>query len=283
MTWQFFVILSVILFSLNGLFHRVLMRDTDSDPYAQTIAFYGLVGVFAFTIAIIRGGFHYSVSLQQVPFFIAMTIFATAAPVFGFKAIKLIQASENSILLSSQRLWILLGAFFFLREAFSISKLLGTLFILVGIAIAQWKKQKFVMNEGVLFSLLAALSYAIAEIISYYILRDFEAASFTVFVSLLPVLALLIIKPKTIQKLRFYLRPKYAINIALVSLNDTLATLFLFFAYQTGRNASQIAPIMATQTIISVLLAIIFLKERNNMVKKIVGAVMVVIGVILVL
>lgn len=283
MTWQLFVGISVLLFSANGLFHRVLMKDDKSDEYAQTIAFYGLGGIFAFIVSLFRGGFHYHISSEQIPYFLLLTIFATAAPVLAFKALKQIEASESSILLSSIRLWVVFGAFIFLQEAFSTQKIIGTIIILLGISVAQWQKQKLVFNLGVIHALLAAFFYAVAEIVAFYILRNFDATSFSVYGSLLPVVALLIIKPKTVKKLAFYLKPKYALNISIVSINDTLATIFLYFAYQVGRNASQIAPIMATQTIISVLLAILILRENKNIFNKIIGAVVVVAGMILII
>jgi uncharacterized membrane protein len=283
MSWQILVALSVLLFSFNNLFHKVLMRDAQSDPYAQTIAFYGLGGIFALFVSLFRGGFHYQISFNQLPFFFLLAVFGTAAPVLGFKAFKLIEASEISILQSSQRLWIVLGAFLLLHESFSIYKLVGAVIILLGITIAQWKKQRFVFNYGVLFILLASLSYAIAEIISFFILRNFDAVSFNVYNCFLPVMALIIFTPKTIKKLAYYFKPKRGLNISIVSVTDTLATFLLFFAYQAGRNASQIAPIMATQTIISVLLATVILKEKNNWINKLIGAIIVVIGLILVL
>ena len=283
MSWQILIGISVLLFSVNSLFHRVLMKDEKSDPYAQTVAFYGLGAVCAFIIAILRGGFHYQISPNQLPLFFLLVIFATSAPVLIFKALKLIESSESTIVLSSQKLWIVLGAFIFLHEAFSTQKLLGTIIILIGIAIAQWRNQKFVINKGIVFVLLSALSYAIGDIISFYILRDFDAASFTVYLCIIPVITLLILRPKTIRNLVFYSRPKYALSITAVSINDTVATLAMYVAYQVGRNASQIAPITATQTIISVLLAILILKERNYMPQKILGAFIVVGGVMLVL
>ncbi|MFH0863802.1 MAG: hypothetical protein V1858_01785, partial [Candidatus Gottesmanbacteria bacterium] len=91
------------------------------------------------------------------------------------------------------------------------------------------------------------------------------------------------IRPSIIKKLSFYLKPKFAINIMAVSLNDTIATLFLFLAYQLGRNALQIGPLMATQTIVTVLLALFILKETDYMFQKVVGAVIAVIGAILLL
>ena len=271
------------MFSFNGLFHRVLMKEENSDPIAQTLAFYGLGGIFALFVTLFRGGFQYQIPLSQIPLFALFTIFSTAAPVLGFKALQLIGASENSIIGASTRLWVVFGAFIFLHEPFSLHKVIGTIVILLGIVISQWKKEKLIINKGAILALLAALGYALTEIISFYILRNFDVPSFSVYSCFLPVLALLIIKPTSVKKLIFYFRLKRAINISVVSVNDTVSTMLLFRAYQVGHNAAQIGPLMATQTIISVLLAIIILKERNNMVNKIIGALIVVAGVMLIL
>ncbi len=173
--------------------------------------------------------------------------------------------------------------FIILREGFSIQKLVGTVVILIGIAIAQWKNQKFVVNEGVLFALLAAFSFAITETVSYIILREFDATSFIVYANWLPMIALLLIRPKTFKKLTFYLKRKNAVNISLVSLSDVFASLFLFLAYQVGRNASQIGPLMAIPTLLIVFLAVIILKERKFIPQKILGGMFAVVGTILLL
>ena len=172
---------------------------------------------------------------------------------------------------------------FFLQEPFSIQKVIGTIIIVSGIAIAQWRNHRFVLNTGAWFALTAGLGFAITELTSFRILRNFDATSFTVYTNLLPVAALLLINTKSVKKLAFYARPKNALAIAAVSIGDFVATLSLFYAYQMGRNAAQISPIMATQTILSVLLAIVFLRERNYMINKIVGAALAVAGIILIL
>jgi drug/metabolite transporter (DMT)-like permease len=282
MSWQFLVGISIFLFSLDNLFHRVLMREDESDPITQTIIFYSLGGILSLCIAPLFGGFHYQISLSQLPLFALIGFFGTLAPVMGFKALKSIGASESSILSSSTRLWVVFGAFLFLHESFSIQKIIGTIIILVGIGVAQWQKEKIILNRGALYALIAALSYAIAEIISFYILRDFDTISFSVFSSFLPVVILSLTMPGKLKKLTFYKTPSRAINITIVSVIDALATIALYFAYQLGHNASQISPIMGTQTIVSVILAILILKERNNMLHKIIGATIVVLGVMLV-
>ena len=281
MSWQLLATLSVSLFSLNGIFNRVVMKDVNSDPFAQTVVFAGLVGTFAFIIALARGGFHFQISLRQIPFFVLITLFLAAASTLSFKSSQRLEASESSILLSSQKLWEVLLAFLFLQEAFSLQRLLGTIIVLLGVAIAQWRNEHFVINQSVSFALLAALFYACSEIASYFLLRTFDAPSLNVYSALFPAILLFCVRPQTYKKLSFYFKPKYFASIVVVSFTSTLASIFLYTAYQFGRNASQLAPIMGSEAALTVILAIVFLKERCNMVQKISGAVIVIIGIAL--
>jgi len=283
MPWQLLVGLSILLYSINGLFHRVLMKDELSNPYAQTVVFNALVGIFAFVVLLFRGGIHSFFSFDQLVLFFPMVCITTVATLCAFKGIKLIEVSEYTILLTTSRLWLIGGALLFLHEAFSTQKLIGGIAILLGVSIAQWRKQRFVFNKGALYVLIAAFLYASSEIISFYILRSFDAISLVVYTCLLTTIALVVIRPGTIKKLSFYFQPKRAGNIIVVSINDTIATLFMYLAYQVGRNALQIGPLMATQTIVTVLLALVILREKDNMFQKVIGAVTVVIGTIILL
>jgi drug/metabolite transporter (DMT)-like permease len=283
MNWLFLTILGVFLFSSNNLLHRILMKDGKSDPYAQVVVFYGLGGMIALLFAILHNGFQYWIIFDRPFLFIPLTITATAGPVFLFKSFQLIDASENAILQSSQKLWTVLGAFLFLGEYFSVNKILGTLITLIGIAIALWRKKKFQLNIGVAFVIIATFFYAGADLLSFFLVRNIDPLSLIVYVCFLPVITLLLLKPKTMKKIQFYFKPKYAVYVSILATSDTLGTLSIYYAYKAGRNASQIAPILGTVILISVLLAIIFLKERTNIKNKIIGSVVTLIGVLLVL
>ena len=118
--------------------------------------------------------------------------------------------------------------------------------------IAEWRKSKFVINIGAIYILIAAASYSAGEILSFFTLRSFDSASFLVYCSFLSAIIILVLNPTLFNKLSFYAKPKNLSNIVIVSINDTLASLFLFNAYQLGRNALKIGPLMATQTIVTV-------------------------------
>jgi len=257
------------------------MKDEESDGYAQATVFTGLVGLFSFVVLMLRGGFQSYPSWETLPYFLLLVVFSSAGMVFIFKGFKLVEASEHTILLTSSRLWLILGAIFFLNETMSFSKFIGAALILIGVVITEWKKHKIKLTTGSVYVLLAAFFFAFGEVICFFILRDFEVFSFMVYVSFLVMLALILINPRVVKKIPFYFKPKRALNIVCTSINDGLANIFTFMAYQIGRNALQIGPLAATQTIVTVLLAIIVLREKDNMFQKIFGAIIAVVGTIL--
>ena len=272
-----------MLFSVNGLFHRVLMKDSESDPNAQAFMFTTIVGLSGIVIVLFQGGLKSYISLSQLPYFLLIAGFITIGSIYAFKGFKYIEASEHAILLTSSKLWSLMGAVLFLGESPTLRKVVAGVLIVTGVMVAQWRKHKFVINTGALYVLLAAASYGVGEILSFYVLRDFDSTAFLVYCSFLSAIIISVMNPTVFRKLSFYTKPKNLGNIVTVSINDALASLFLFNAYQIGRNALQIGPLMATQTVVSVVLAFIFLRETDNMVQKIAGSVIAVIGTILII
>jgi len=283
MSWQLLVGLSVLLYSINGLLHRTIMKDESSDAYAQAVTFTGLSSVFFLIVLSFRGGFQSSLSWNQLLLFLLAAFLSSGGMVFTFKGFKSIGASEHTVLLTSTQVWVILGAILFLRENLTITKLIGAVAILFGVVLAEWRKQTFILNKGVIYVLLAAFFFAASSIISFFIVRSFDVLSYMFYGSIFVTSILIIFKPKIFKKLLFYFKPKRALNIVTTSVSDSLANIFGFMAYQVGRNALQIGPIMATQTLLTVLLAIVILKERDHMPQKIIGSLATVIGTLLLL
>lgn len=282
MNWQLFLLISILFSSVIGLFHRVLMKEENSDAKAQTIVFLGLAGVFTFTISVFRG-LSFPKFPLLLPNFILLTIFGTIAPILTFRAFQLIDVAKVGILLSSQRLWTVLAAFIFLGETLTTSKVFGTILILIGVAIISWKKHKIEIGKGEFYAILAAFLYGISYVNAFYILQHLDAISFEAYASLLPAFLLLVVQPGTIKKIRFYFVPKNAARISIAVILDIIATVSLYVAYQIGRNASQIAPLSTTPIMFTVILAAIFLNERENLINKIIGSIVVIAGAILVI
>lgn len=283
MNWQIYLAISIILISLNGLFHRSILKDSTSDSRAHTVVFLGVGGIIAFILAAIQGKFQLGFPNALLPNYLLLILLSTPAFVFSYRAYQLIGASEVLIFLTTGRLWNVIGAYFFLHEGITIQKILGALIIFIGVAIVLFEKRKFTLNIGAIFALIAAFLFGMNEINGYYILRSVNATNFLIYGNLLPVFALIFIQPQLIKKIGFYFKVENAIKILLLCTIDTLGTIALYLAYQVGRNASVIGPLSATRVLLSVILATIILKERNNITNKIIGAIITVIGIIFLL
>lgn len=283
MHWQLYLLISILLISCNGLFHRSLMKDDRSHPIAQTIVFLGLGGIIAVIIALVQGKLTLSFPAALTGNFLLLIFLSTPAYLLTYRAYQLIGASEIVLLLSTGRLWNVVGAALFLHETITLLHVLGAIIILVGIAITLHDKKKFTINKGVVFVLFAAFLYGMSDINGYYLLRTINATNFLIYSEFLPVIALLIIQPTVIKKLHYYLQAGIATKALLLSFCDAVGSLALFLSYQAGGKASVIGPLSATRVLVTVVLAMVILRERNNIRNKIIGAIITLCGVVLLL
>jgi drug/metabolite transporter (DMT)-like permease len=283
MSWQLLTGLSVVLYSVNALLHRTIMRDEQSDAYAQALVFTGLGSLFFLVALLIRGGLESPASWNQLLLVMLAALLSAVGMVLVFEGFKSIGASEHTILLTSAQLWLMLGAVLILNEELTMRKVIGAAAILAGVVIAQWGKRALVLNRGAVCVLLAAFCFAASGTVSFLIVRSFDVLSYMFYGSVMVASMLAAFRPRVFRKLSFYFEPKRALNIVTTSFNDALANLFGLTAYEVGRNALQLSPIGATQTLLTVLLAIAILKERDHMTRKIAGGLAGVIGTILLL
>jgi drug/metabolite transporter (DMT)-like permease len=283
MSWQVYIVISIFLLSCNGLFHRSLLKDDNSSPQAQTIIFLGIGGVIAIIIAIVRGGLNLHFPIFLIWNFLLLAVMLTPAYLLKYKAFQLIGASEVVMFSVTARLWTVAGAFFVLHEVITLKMVVGAVIILAGVMITRYEQRKFTINKGVLLVLSSAFLFGIGEINGYFILRNYDSNNFLIYSELLPVIALLLIQPKSIKKVGYYFRKDRAIKLLLLCFCDALGNLALYQAYKVGNNAAVIGPLRAMSVIVTVILATVILKERNNVKNKFIGAAVSVAGVILLL
>lgn len=283
MPWFVYLIISILLISCNGLFHRSLLKDDDSSPQAQTIIFLGIGGIIAIIIALVQG--KHNLFFPQILLwnFLLVILLLTPAYLLKYRAYQLIGASEVVMFSVTGRLWNVVGAYFFLHEAVSLKMIIGAVVILIGVMITRFDKKKFTLNKGIFIVLVSSFLFGLGDINGYYILRSYDSTNFLIYSELLPVIALMLLQPIAIKKLQYYFRKDRAIKVFFLCICDALGMLALYLAYQAGHNAAVIGPLNATRAVVTVLLAALILKERRNIRNKVIGSIIAVIGVILLL
>lgn len=281
MNWQILITISVITFSLSTLLQRILMKDNKADSVAYSLFFQICTGVVILVYAFFAGFHMPNLLLYPLNTFIMISFYA-AANIFIFKSLSFIEASEFTVLFVTRAFWTILAAVLFLGEKFLPIQILGTCLIVGSVLLVSFKKKDFKFNKGSLYALLGALFLGLAFTNDAYLVGHFDAASYTGIAFILPGLGIALYSPKSLKKMKPLFRPETLIKLIILSIVYGTAAVTVYLAYQMGHNAAVLGAISQLSTILTVLLAIVFLKETSVLWKKAFGAVVAFIGVILI-
>ena len=111
-----------------------------------------------------------------------------------------------------------------------------------------------------------------------FILKHFEPISYMAIGNFMIGFILLLIYPKALRQWRGFIKPAFLKKMLPLGILTSVQGIAYIFALTKGP-ASQIAPISQAQVIITVLLAVILLKERTNLFRKLIAAFLVMFGV----
>lgn len=280
MSWQLLVGIGVLTSGVSVLLQRTLMKDDKSDPFAYSVVFQLLTGLLIGAVALLRG-FSAPDIMPLLPNLLLMTLLYGSGNVFMFTALKYIEASDFTIVFASRALWTIIAAVAFLKETFNMSQALGAILILTSIVIVTSRTKIFSLDKGHIYALLAAIAFGLAFANDAYILRGFDLPSYLFIAFVTPALVVWVFKPKATKQMKPLLQGKTPYKLILLATLYAASYITVFWAYQVGRNSAQIASLYETSIIVTVILGIVFLKERADLLKKLVGLVVSFVGVLL--
>ncbi|MDP2860240.1 MAG: DMT family transporter [bacterium] len=280
MNWFIFAIIGILSISIANIIQRAMMREPESDPLGSSIIFQFIVAFITGVFALFKG--FVPPPFAEFPFnFVFSAVFYALGTLALFNAAKKIGASEITILSACGAIVTIVAAVFFLGESFSIKQVLGTALILASVILVQ-SKLKISKNLGSLYAILGTSCYALAIVSDTYILRGYDAVSYTPIISFLPGVVLLLAKPSVVGRLKSFINVKYLRNMLLYGFLYGIQAVAYYLALSAGANASQMAPIFKSTIILTVILAALFLKEKEKIGIKLFSALLVTAGVILV-
>jgi drug/metabolite transporter (DMT)-like permease len=281
MSWQLLVAISVFTNAISVLLQRVLLKNDKSDPVAFSIVFQLITGTLILIYAVVRGFSTPDLSPLLINLILMIVLYG-AGNVFIFKSLKLVEASEFTILFASRAIWTIIIAILALGEVFTLKQGFGTIFIFSSIALVSWHANKFKFGKGAFFSVLAAVSFGLAFANDAFIVRNFDVPSYLAIAFILPAVGVWAVNPKSTKKMAVLFSKELLPKLGLLAVFYAISAITIFLAYQVGRNVVRIAPLNQTTTIFTVILAMIFLGERKRMLQKIIGVILGFIGVLLI-
>lgn len=282
MGWQVFLTISILAESSGRILQRVLMKDGDSDPIAYSVWFQFLAGCILLIYTLIVGFKLPNNLLSIAPNLILEPIFWGMTIMLIFKALTQTEASIFTILFGTRVIFIVLTAVILLKETFSTSQMLGTILIILSVILVSYRKEKWQFKKGELYSLLAGIFATAGVINDAVILKQFDVTTYSALGFLGPGLFIWATHPTSTKKIVALPKSKIFPKLALLGSIYGIAYLTYNSAYFSSNNAAQIAAIFQVSSVITVLLAIILLKEKSKLLLKLLAATVGFIGVLLV-
>lgn len=285
MDWLFYVLVGVLSYSGYYTLSRVFLKDKKSDPVVYAVLFNIvctlIVGIYAFVY-----GFLMPDISAYWPNIVFMGVIYALAQVFIFQASKLTEASEVIIISSTRILWAIGTAVLLLGEEFTWQRSFGAALILVAVFLVAYqagskKSDKHAVSKGRLYALGAGLCLGVGFVNDSYVLRSADAPSYATLVFLVPTIMTILIYRPSIRKFKTQLNGQLLRNSSVLGLFYSVGIVASYAAYQHGGDASQIVPIGQSVVVITVIFSVMFLAERDNLLRKALGAALVTFGVLL--
>ena len=194
---------------------------------------------------------------------------------------KQLEVSTYSILAQLSTIFIFALGIIFFKEPIIIKRIVGALFILFANVLVLYKKKKIVWNKYYLFNIIANISFAIGMTLNVGISEQFNLPFYIALTLCLSAVLIFIFEHIKLSDVFMEYKSGNKRAIIIVSILDGVTSLLLLRAYQL-QSITLVAPLCSLKTILNVFAAHIFLKENDLLMKKIIAAMLVLLGVTLI-
>ena len=277
----------VVIYILNNAVSKILqkyaLKGEEVDPTAFSAFFLFTVGVMTLPFLLVE---KVVISSEPKIWLVVLLsgLFYTVCMIMFYYALKNIEVSQVETIATTRAIWIMLLGIIFFQENLTLSKFLGVFCIFLGLAVIYWNRGKFTgFSKPHLYTLLYAVIISGAYALDKYCLDFFSVAFYQVVIYCLPAVLTVIFIPGTLAKIRLFLRPQKSTTIFFICcFFQMISTLALYRAYQVGGELSVVGPLTQTSTVLTIFMGILFLRERWNLKRKIIGALLTILGIILI-
>ena len=208
-------------------------------------------------------------------------IFYTIKDRLSTKVMSGVEASTFNILQQLSTTFMVFAGLIFFKEEFVITKFIGAMLIIFSNILIFYKKGKFEFNKYILLGILSNLSYTIALFLDVNNSESFNLSFYVATTLIIPALLIMIferIKPSDIKN-ELINGNKKAITITALSWGTMIVVLLR--AYQLG-NVTIVAPLCSLTVMLNVIVGYLFLKERDNLLRKIISAILIILSIVLI-
>lgn len=274
--WQFYVACFLVSVVIFFQYYKLAVKEAKNDG-AATILLQTIAGL---SILVFVPFFPIQFPTEIKFYFILFiaSIFYALNDRLQVTARKHLDVSVFSILNMLKTFFLFLFGLLFFREDFVMTKMLGALLILFGNGLLFYKKGRFKLNKYAAMSIMATFIFAIAMSIDIGISIEFNLPIYISLTLLIPAIILFLFGRQKFDDISSEYKSTTKKYYFITGIFWGLTVLFTLRAYQLS-DVTTIAPILASSVLLNIIFAYFFHKEKKDFLKKIIVAVLVLLGV----
>lgn len=279
MNWFWLTIIYLIFLTSAILINKKSLNNLNIDEIVFGASIQLATSVTSLFFALLTG-WNFVFNSASIPLFISMGIIYSLAISFYYTGLKKTELSVAAIFDSTGSIYSLVLGTLFLNEPILLNKLIGIVLIVAAILIVSLKNRVSSFNKYSWILLISAFFYALGAIFDKKLNAFGNPLSYLTLSFATAGLSILLINFKRTKKafMGTFKNKNFWIGISINGILYSLGFWALFEAYNRGGEVSRMFPITLSMSVIIPILGIIFLKERDNIAKKLVAIVIMIIG-----
>ena len=186
-----------------------------------------------------------------------------------------------SMLKQLSTVFLIIFGFIFLKEELVLKKIIGSIIIIFANLLLAFDSGKLKINKYFIMSIISNLLFAVAMLINVNISDKFNLAIYTIITVSMPALLIFVFEKHSIKELKSEFKRYNKIDFLISAFTWCLMLISSVRAYQIG-NVSVVAPLLTLTAILNTLYEYFISKNRKKVVQKIIAAILIIIGVILI-
>lgn len=277
--WIFYVFMYIVLAVIFTQFFKIVTKTSKSDG-TLTVLLQFIAGLCALALSPFFK-FTFPTDWKVYALLGVACVFYAITDRVNTTVRSGIEASTFSIIKQLSTVFMIVAGLLFFKEELVWKKIIGAALIIFSNILIFYQKEKTKLNKYVLLGILANITFSVALFLDVNISDNFNLAFYVALTLFLPALFIAIAERVKLSDIKreFISGNKKAILITSLSWGSMIVVQLR--AYQLG-DVTTIAPLCALTVIGNVIVGYLFLNERNNVLRKLIAAVLVIISVLLI-
>lgn len=283
MSWLLLTLISVLFRAVYGLMTKVMSSKVKVSAYTQSTLLPLSAAVIAILASPLLGGFSLSLNPGMILIIALIVLSSGLGNVTYFVAMKNLTSGTAQISFSTILIFNTILSLAFLNLHLTPINIFGIVLLMV--AVLSVTTGKIELNKsGVTMMVLSAFLFSVFQLSTSRISTQVSAATYLVVAYLGTVIIIMLYKGKTIVSEIISAPDKKSLFITpfLTAIPSMGNFIFAYYAYRIAPEPAKVAMLLTSQVVVAVLLSYVFLNERQQVLKKIIAAILVVIAAVMI-